>query len=76
MTVGELQELLSGVDKKAVVVIDGQVVHGIEVVHGRVSDGYYNERFTEVPQHKARNVAVRFTHFTELSTGEVVESYI
>ena len=72
MTVAELIEALKGVDPDTVVVIDGEVVHGTEIVSGQIREGYYNPRFVETQPDKARETALRFTTWRELSTGEVV----
>lgn len=70
MQVRELIEALKRAPGDALVVIGGDVIHGVHLVHGDLSIGYYNPQFTFNP--RGKSTAVMFTANTELSTGEVV----
>lgn len=70
MQVRELIEALRRAPPDAVVVVAGDVIHGVELRRGRLTVGYYNPQFEIDP--RGRDNAVVFTANAELSTGEVV----
>ena len=74
LTVSNLIEILKKQPRDALVVIENDVVIGVDLQTGKLRDGYYNPEFRENPKGKIK--ALRFTKRTELSTGEVVESVI
>ena len=73
MQVKELIEALMKVDPSAYVVVGCDIIHGIEVVQGKIEIGYYNPQF--IYGHYGQVKAIRFLANTELSTGEVVSFY-
>lgn len=72
MTIAEAIAAFQKLDPKAVLVIDGTLVQGVEgPVNGRIKDGYGVQRFTAIE--KGRKKAVFFTRWGEQSDGEHVE---
>lgn len=60
---------LSKLDQKAVVVIDGKLVEGVEgPISGRIKEGHSGNYFT--PVSSGRDKAVFFTRVVEGSDGE------
>jgi hypothetical protein len=74
MKVGELIALLTKLPKNSPVVVAGDEIYGVEVVRGRMKQGYFGRFFTK--NSKGKVDAVMFTKLTEFSTGEVIESTI
>ena len=70
MQVRELLQKLQAMPLDAVVVIDGDVIHDVDVRHGTLATGYFNAVFRFDPHGKDR--ALVFLANTELSNGEVV----
>lgn len=70
MNVKELIEQLKLVDQKLTVMVHGDEVTGVEVVIGKITQGYYGKEFEANP--KSRKNILTFTHLHEISTGEVV----
>ena len=74
LTVGELKKLLDKVNDDTVVIIDGEIVSGFEVIQGRIHDrlsnhgGYMNDRFSYTE--KGRDTAVAFLKYSESSDGK------
>jgi len=72
MTIAEAIAAFQRLDPRAVLVIDGTLVQGVEgPVNGRIKDGYGVQNFTVVE--KGREKAVFFTRWSEQSDGERVE---
>lgn len=69
MKVSELKILLKDVDPNAYVVVNGNVVNGIEVISGKVYEGYMNDYFRE--NNKNKHNALVFTKWEELCDGNV-----
>lgn len=70
MQVRELIEALRRAPPDAVVVVGGDVIHGVELRRGHLLFGYSNPQFRIDPYGKDNGVV--FLHNAELSTGEMV----
>ena len=71
LTVEEVIALLSKIDRKAVVIINGLSVDGIDgPVNGRLRKGYYAQLAFK-PVENGRDAAVFFTRDTEGSDGVI-----
>ena len=70
MKVRDAIAILKQIDGDVELIIDHRSVHGIETVKGRLKADYFGNTFTLVPEHKARDIVVRFTYLTEKSDGK------
>lgn len=71
LTVEELMEKIKTMDKKAVVVINGEVVHSVETVVGKTKEGYGKTYFNKNEKGKVK--ALLFTKVEEGSDGSFFE---
>lgn len=74
ITVEQAIAILQDMPKKAVLVIAGEAISGIQTQEGRLREGYFNDTFKVVPD--GRDTAVVFTTVDELSTGDVIDRVI
>lgn len=76
LTKAILIEAIKSLPDDAPVVINGELVNGVEIVQGRINaeDGYFSKRFSRTPKGKTKGIV--FTRWTELSNGEITSDSI
>jgi hypothetical protein len=70
--VKDLIDQLQKLDQNLLVMINNEEVTGVEIVAGKIMDGYFGKFM--VRNDKSRTKAVTFTHLHELSSGDVEPS--
>lgn len=74
MTVEEAIVLLSKMDRRALLVINGETPVDVKPLNGKIVEGYFGKGLQENPKGdpNVRYQAVTFVHHTEISTGDVI----